>query len=274
VTPPEPYTCAFEDLTIGPGTAYEIQSIEGLGLPEIRSGDVPRSLEQGETIGMDFPGGRDITLTIDMDISTIADWSNFVTYWALGTSPQEFPFWYMPPWPVFAETAPVGGMFRLRKYEPVVDQRYGLGHLSQVKMLLHSTDPRLYWPTTTTDLVWNTAVDIPNYGTYEQRPILNFQGPIVHPSVTNASILGNPWLSFDTLPTAEDYLTVDLLTHQILYQFTEPAPYWKLSTGNMWWWLNTMLDGPNQIIFWSNDESAPAGSCSITYSEGAFITVA
>lgn len=48
------------ELVLGPGTPYQVESMVGLSVDDIRTDDVPRALEHGLHPGLDLLGGRDV----------------------------------------------------------------------------------------------------------------------------------------------------------------------------------------------------------------------
>lgn len=69
------YTITFNGLTIGNGTSIQIMGVEGLeDLPPIRTDDVDLGYQWGETPGIDYPDGRDITVDILILDSGVGDY--------------------------------------------------------------------------------------------------------------------------------------------------------------------------------------------------------
>ena len=252
------YQVQFAQVLMGPGTNYDVKEIQGLDLPPLRTKDEPRPLDVGQLMGQDFLDGRDITVELDVKVANLSGLMALVPQ----TVAEEFNLWVQVPTIAF----PVGVGARIRKRNTPVDVRYTFGGLASVTYQFHATDPRLYEAVTTTSLTWGAGVSITNNGTMEERPQLTLVGPLTTPSVTNNTLPGAPFLSFQTL-TAGQTLVVDLLTHLITLNGTA-QPSAKLSTGNSWWWLQP---GANTISWTSSDGAQPVGSsASITYSPAAY----
>jgi len=254
-----PWQFEFNGLVCGQGTDYEIQGLEGLDLPPIRTADLPRPLAVGELMGQDFMGGRDIT--VELDVAPLSALPALKSATAPQTVATEYTFWFQTP----VLPHPVGGTARVRKRSSPIDVRYVLGGLVKVSLLLHSTDPALYEATTATAIPWFGSANLTSNGDFVQYPIITLTGPLTLPSVINNTVPGAPDMNFATLGAGQT-LVVDMRTHLLTVNGVA-APQDVLAS-SLWWWL---LPGVNNIGFSSTDGAQPAGSgCSITYATAAY----
>ena len=136
---------SYSGVTVGAGTAYGILGATGIGdLPAVNTGDIARPRDQGELRGLDFIGGRDLTL--DLQIWTPGSGSNLQALQSTlagVTNPNsqttETPLWIQLPnlpllasmkaEPQLAEQLERGGL-RLRRRSPLATaaRRGGRGH--------------------------------------------------------------------------------------------------------------------------------------------------
>ena len=298
----QPYQFSYGGLTMGPGTAYEVQSLGGLDLPAIRNGDVARSRDQGELVGLDLLGGRDITVQLDVGTDGTS-LQHALDALAAVTGPgatAEVPLYAQLP-----NSSLYAVMCRPRKRTMPVDIRYALGHLAKVAVQFHATDPRVYAAPSLTATVGLPApsagmtfpmtfpmtfgsgsggageVTIDNAGNFEMRPVLVITGPVTNPSVENSSLPGAPALTFanpaQTSYTvlAGDQLVIDLDLRTVLYYSggvssgTAPASRrnWVVA-GSVWW---NLAPGNNVLHFLSQDSSATGATLAVQYAAASMI---
>lgn len=281
------YQFSYNGVTFGAGTAYSLQSVDGLDIAPIRTGDVGRPREQGELIGLDLLGGRDITiqLWVKTDGTSLQHGLNALAGALAVSGETEAPLWFqLPNQPLMAV------MCRPRKYVVKIDSIYGAASIAMPSIMFHAVDPRVYaapslqpsvsLPTPAGGMTFNATfplsfgggsaagvLTIVHTGNSEMRPILVITGPCTNPSVTNSSITGNPKLTFSnpsqvsTTLAAGDTLTVDLDLHTIVYTASGTTAgasrrAW-LVAGSVWW---NLLVGTNTLQFTSTDAGAVAGS--------------
>ncbi|HEY1690058.1 MAG TPA: hypothetical protein VGF95_14480 [Solirubrobacteraceae bacterium] len=260
VEPPtlEPYQWQFQGYTFGPGCALEVKKIEGIDLPTIRSGDSGRPRDHGLFTGLDVMGGREITITGDLQLDFEAEAGSKLAGATLPSGMEELPLYMgLPGYGTLATLA------RVRKRQMPVDITYALGGLAEVTLLFAAADPRWYGPTeaastSTTgessgfsfpfgfDLGFGGgsevgALQVVNAGTIETRPILVIEGPSLNPSVTNATAPGAPALTFNIALNAGDRLVVDTDMHTVTY-YTAGTTVGSdrldaLAIGSQWWVL-------------------------------------
>ena len=136
---------SYSGVTVGAGTAYGILGATGIGdLPAVNTGDIARPRDQGELRGLDFIGGRDLTL--DLQIWTPGSGSNLQALQSTlagVTNPNsqttETPLWIqLPNLPLLASMA------RPRKRTIAFDIDYSAAQVAKPIIQWHATDPRLY----------------------------------------------------------------------------------------------------------------------------------
>lgn len=286
---------SYGGLTFGHATSIKIKDVSGLGdLPTIRNGDVDRPRDQGQLIGLDLYTGRDFSIDLEAETSvggiqaTLATLSA-VTLVGLTT---ETPMWFqVGTYPLLCT------LCRPRKRTIPWDIGYEIGALGVVSTQFHSTDPRIYsagksatvglpvptaglkFPVTfpaTFGSIAPSGVTVTNNGNTEMRPILVITGPVTNPSVQNATIPGNPTLSFSNpnqtsyTVLAGDQMVVDLDAHTVEYysggiSAGSPASRgsWVVN-GSTWW---DLLPGNNLVQFLSQDSASVAGTCQVQWAD-------
>ena len=72
-----PYTLSYNGLSIGAGTAYDLQAMTGFDdLPEVRKADQRRSADHGAFLGIDYHGGRTVEFAFWIPASSLADYES------------------------------------------------------------------------------------------------------------------------------------------------------------------------------------------------------
>ncbi|MGH9121415.1 MAG: hypothetical protein ACRDYC_05645 [Acidimicrobiales bacterium] len=295
LTPPSllPWQLSYNGLTVGAATPWAVTGIQGLDLATIRSADIGRPRDHGEFVGLDVFGGRDVTVNLWMvsDGVSLQDSQVALAAATLVGLTTEQPLWFqLPNLPLMAV------MCRTRKRTMAFDINYGAAQVGVPALALHATDPRIYGPTEEVSVglpvlsgqfvfmatppfsfggVVPIGSGVDNTGNFEGRPVLVITGPVTNPSISNASIVGNPTLTFSN-PMASgftvasgDQLVVDLDTHSVLYYVggvasgSAPADrrFW-LVMGSTWW---NLPPGANNINFQSSDGGATGASCQIIF---------
>jgi hypothetical protein len=234
------YTVTFAGLTIGAGTSFPILNLDGIEtLPDVRSGDLDRGYQDGQTPGLDLLTGRDITVDLLVMDSGVGDYFANVEKLKAATVPQasEFALVYQLP-SRNPRTLNVRARRRLLPVTPNYSFRYG-----QASILLHATDPRIYdasfttlvtgLPTAATGLTFNApapfvfgsagtggSVLATNAGNYPAPWVATLAGPLTNPSIirldTGQTILWN-----STLNVGET-LVIDSLARSVLLNGTTP----------------------------------------------------
>jgi len=230
----------FNGLTLGNSTPYALYNVQGLDLPAIRSGDVPRPREQGEWIGLDLMAGRLITIVGDMisnGTSIESSAQNLGGAFIPGGT-TELPLWFQ-----WANLPILAAMCRTRKNVTPIDLGFSVNALASMNLQLFATDPRLYAASQSSSCGVGTAlgggvfpatfpysfthgsvagsIAANNAGNFETRPLLTLTGPLTNPTVYNATTgwqltLTNPNQVGFTVQSG-DTVTIDTDTHAVLY---------------------------------------------------------
>lgn len=295
------YQAWFNGLTFGSGTGIEIQKIEGLDYPKVRTQDQAWPRTRGQSAGLDLLTGRDITFTMDIAPNPASGGSPATTLQqntaALrnALSPRgdiQDPLFINQHGVVYATLA------RVRKDNIPVDVSYALGNLAQkIAVQLHATDPFFYSTPTlapSCDLSapsggfhypWaypfsygggggGNFISATNNGNVECYPIFVITGPCTYPYVTNLTT--GDVLYFDITLNAGDQLVVNSDTpHSVFYyESGTTTPVSRMSvvgTSSTWWSLppatgpNAMNNGISTVQFSSQDVAQVAGTLEMQY---------
>lgn len=269
----------YQGLTIGEGTDYGIDRIDGLSTPSVRSADRTVSLRDGLHPGDDYYEGRTVTLstfiaerdTADMNTKRTALMSAFA-----GGHP-EVPF-------VFEVPGVAGGGERRINVRPRrarfrADIGYGAG-MSKDTFQLFATDPRIYdnaesfriltlpaasgtgltWPLTW-PLSWGIAQSdsqfITNDGNFDAPVSIRIDGPVLNPRIENLTLGKTIELDIDV--AVGDYLDIDPDARTVLLNGTA-SRYSSLTQASQWWLLEP---GPNEVRF--RAATATAATMTLTW---------
>lgn len=209
LTPPtlEGFQWEYNGLVMGAGTAFGVLGVEGLDMADIRSGDVNLPRDDGQTMGLDLYGGRDIILDLWMKTDgTSLQAAQLELAAATVVRPnEEIPLWFqLPNLPIMCV------MCRPRKRPMKVDSDYAAAQVGKPELSLHATDPRIYGEGVETEISPNhpaTTVTLDNTGNQEMRPIAVFTGPLARPTIKSKAIAGEPFLTISrAIPDAEEEL--------------------------------------------------------------------
>lgn len=276
----EEWQMAYNGLTTGPGTPYDLVTADFLNLPNIRSGDTPRSRQGGRQQGLDLYDGRDTTITGNVKTDGTSAWH---AARALGVAYKrtsgESPFWVnVPGWGV------IGTMAKVRKRNIPLNMEFYASGVGRVSMLLASSDQRLYGAQQTTDITLTDGSEvIDNTGDEEMRPIFTITGGICTNPVFNRNFglnfsipISNPNQGDGpTLTDADDIITVDMDAHTATYfdhstgdisnirNWVQPGAIWDSD-------LVCLAPGDNSIGYGSDDESDTGAVLTVTWAP-AFI---
>lgn len=265
------YQCSFKGLVFGgivDGGRYHLVKLpKGIDVPAIVGGDVQRALDQGELIGVDLLGGRDIELEqiITGAEGTLDDARQKLAGVMGAAGVVESPLYLQLPSGVFA------CMCRPRKHATGITSNTLIAGGEVALSMLHATDPRWYAvPTKSATVGLPTSLggmhfpavfpivfggggvggvlDVRNNGTIEMRPILVVTGgpvPCVKPEMANISLPGAPTMTFDITLSEGDTLTIDTDFQTVIYTPAgAPAGASRRNTltpGSRWWNLPTGL---------------------------------
>ena len=229
-------------LTVGENqgaSGWSVQYSDGLDLPPISSGDQKRPFDIGEFIGDDFPDGRDLTVQLlryggtayQGGAAALTLQQALVNLLPTAQSPYagetETPIWVNRPG--FGQLC---ASVRWRKYGQRSDVNLAYFKQRNPIIVMHATDPRLYGPTTRTQLSAPSAgtglsfnfsfpisfgggsaisqATINNTGTIEMRPLITIQGPSDTPSLSNATLSGTPTIAYNLVLGSNQQLVIDL----------------------------------------------------------------
>jgi hypothetical protein len=273
---------------------YQLQELpEGLGTPDYISGDVQRSLEQGEYAGVDLSPGRNITVKQVIQAATEPQ---------LDAARQAFAAILTPKgsaeYPLTLQLA--SGLFtcyaRPRKHAPPIDVNTIVGKGTIVATMFHATDPR--WYTAPQTAVTGLAVpggiappvtppvtikggsgglvEVVNTGPMYTYATLEFTGPCTVPKAANLSLPGAPAVAFNVTLNAGDTLTVEMgYRSVVLTSAGSTAGSSRRSSimpGSVWWPLpgatvqpdGTLTPSTSVIQFTSEDTSRVAGTLTVS----------
>lgn len=283
----------YQGVVFGAGTAFGMSKLEGLDLPDVRSGNTDRPRTRGAFVGANLLKTRQPTLTFD--VGPLA--ANFGGYGNLTGALQaltsacstegttEYPLWIqLPGWPL------VCSMARVLKKNVPYDITADLGHLVKgATIQWEATDPYFYSaPTQTATMGLPTQVSgltfplsfplgfggavtgnqatVTNYGDVPCWPVLEITGPCINPSVSNLTTTGGPSVQFNIELLAGDTLIVDMDLQTILYTpvgQTVAAAYPNvLRSGSTFF---SIPPGSSVLEFTSQDSSSAAGILSVWY---------
>lgn len=284
----------FNGITFSGAGPFLLKKISGIDMPTVRSGDTDAPRTHGQFIGLDLLSGRDVELTFDVG-PPFGSYTNLPGAMAAlraaltpsGTTET----------PLFVQL-PNGSMYtalvRPRKRSTDIDIVYTLGNLAQNLMVqFHATDAMMYsTPTAEPSTGLGTAgsgadffnltfnfsfggtgggagvLNATNSGDVTSWPIFIITGPCTYPKITNASISGNPSISFGVTMLTGDQLIIntDPKYRSAVYYNSGSAQgattLYTLQTGSAWFGLNP---GANQIQFTTLDSSTVAATLAMEW---------
>lgn len=257
------------------GLGVDLIQVDGLDMPELRTGDLVRPRDHGMLPGDDFLSGRTITVDLAVVGSSATDLEAKLASLAsmsypLGSDEVELPLVFQLPGQVKRRANA-----RLRRRNYAYDINILAGHMQHVTLQFFATDPRIYddvlqslnilLPVATGGLSWPVSWPVAwssstsggatfnNAGTFETRPIITFSGPLTSPNVQNVTT-GKQWSSIFDLQSG-DQLVVDFAQRTVLLNGTA-SRYSSVTAASDWW---TLVPGNNVITI-----GAAAGSGSAT----------
>lgn len=290
----ENYQFQYNGLTMGANTPFGVLKVDGLSLPEVRSGDANWPRDHGQAMGLDLYGGKDIIFDLWMktDGSSVQG-SQLELAEATRVRPnEELPLWFqLPNLPLMCV------MCRPRKRPMSIDSDYAAANIGKPELILHATDPRFYQPGQSQTLTLATpsgglifpvlfpvtfSVTTPSTvvianGNTEMRPIILFNGPLTGPAIENGSIEGEPFLKVVNpegeegfTVAAEDQVLINLGTPHLVQYYkggvtsgSEPVDIMNWLTATSTWW--DMLPFNNTIRFYSTDATNTGGTATVQW---------
>jgi hypothetical protein len=221
-------------------------ALEGLGKPDVRSGNMDRPRARGAFPGLNLLKTRLLTATMDVG-PPFGSYTNLAG--ALGAlraavsteGTTEYPLWIqLPNFPFVACMARVA-----QKVDPKYDYAadiggLGIGYVRSVPVQWEATDPYFYSaPTVATTIGLPTPgvgftfpitfnwsfgggssanmATITNNGNVPCWPVLVITGPCVNPTVANLSVAGSPTLQLNATLNTGDQLIVDCDLQTIVF---------------------------------------------------------
>ena len=233
------YSVVFNGLTIGNGTLYPIDSIEGLGgTAPLRIQDDNRGYLDGSYTGRDFYDERTVYINVTVlgDNSTTAQENYKILQNAF--APQPIGYYVNPTGTTPASSQLKSFQFRLngntgdkqmygrvRGVETLINPDFTYGYI-KTRIMMSFPDPRYYDVTPTT--VTGTSVTVANSGWATSTPVITIASPSASGSVTN----GSTTMIFANA-SGSGALVIDLL-QRIIYLGGVPTRNVMTATSNGW----------------------------------------
>ncbi len=280
-------TLAFNGLTMGDSTNYDIVQVEGLdSIPAINQNDADKGRDWGQFMGAYFAGGREVI--VDLEISAPAGTSDVTfraTVDAFEAAMQTYPLTELPlafSLPGLAQTTRQVNV-RVLSRKLVIDYPY-MQHLATATLQFWATDPRIYdttvqtqnvslpagngglawpvtWPTSWGSSSGGGTMTVTNAGSFETRPLVTIAGPVDNPTISN--VTSGQSLTFITHVNSGDTLVIDLNARTALYfvgstgvggnrrgTMTATSQWWVLAPGTstLQFTANTVLTGATMTV--------------------------
>lgn len=263
-TPPS-WQLEIGGLVLGAGTSYQIHADGpgGLGLPDLRTSDLPRPQDHGTFFGADFLSSRTITFDVWLLADTAADTTALmdalIAVWqppsgADALSPltlrlpgQDDRILYGRPRRLAYDTSLLrGGAARAILQYEAADPRFYSATGAVTPVALPAVAGGLTWPTGW-PLVWGSGtaggVTITNAGNFPSRPVITFHGDLVGLSLENITASRTFQMSDAYTLAAGETLVVDFDARTVLLGGTA-SRYGDVDAASQWWEL---LPGANEI---------------------------
>jgi len=257
------YQVIFNGITIGSGTNYVIQNIDGLGgTAPLRVQDDNRGYIDGSYSGRDFYDAR--TVTIDMLV--LGDGSHTAQYYykqlqiafapqqlgyyknpVLGTNPENYLQLFQ--FQLNADTGLKRMYGRSRGLTTPINPEFTYGYIV-CRLEVYFPDSRYYDDAGTTGT--GSTITVSNSGWAYSSPVISIASPSASGSITD----GITTMTFASVPTGSA-LTVDLL-QRVIYTGSTPARNIMTSASNGWLAIPPYYGSP---VSWVSS----VGSMSITY---------
>jgi hypothetical protein len=267
--------------------AFHLSKIEGLDIQSVRTGDSGRSRDAGRWMGLDLLDGRDITLTGDVLIRTLAQWQALAQVLVPGGVVESPLYVNLPQWGTFAMMA------RVRKHTMPLDIQAAFGMLAGLVVQFSCSDPRLYlapimtqsvglpapalgmgfplsFPFTYAAPTTPNVLTATNTGNMDVRPLVTITGPCTSPTIYNDAAPGDPYLTFAMPLYNGDRLVVDFDARSATYYTAGTSQgssvMATLTPGSSWFAILpaygdvTVPNGINYLRFTSQDSAQVAGT--------------
>lgn len=276
----------FNGLLLGDGTPYNILQVEGLdSMPAIQQGDVNRGRDTGQYQGVYYVGGREVTVTLEVQDTTAAAFRTDMDNLGLAFTPaptNELPLYYnLPGMPQSSRLVWVRPIDRPN----VIDQNY-LFNKAKLQLRLWATDPRSYdstlqsavatlpasnggaawpwtWPVSWGSSSGSGTVNVVNAGNFETRPVISIAGPVDNPTIANNTT--GLSLTFLISLVSTDVLTVDFLNKTVILNGTASRRN-TMTSASSWWTLP-----PGTSVFAYHANTVQVGSLATIYWQSAWL---
>jgi len=247
-------------LVMGPGTSYLVQTVEGLGMPDVRSSDVDKPRSHGAFYGLDFLGSRALTLNVLITTGNTGDEAVDAAeaHKALSVLAG---IWQ----PISYNTTTVQPLTYKLPYhdERIINGRPRRSHvdytnvgngLITVTLQYVAADPRVYasnlssvaavLPVVTGGLAFPLAFPLSfgasssgvavanNAGNFATHPIVRLVGPLTNPVLENVTTGKRLALTTD-IPDGQ-YVDVNMDDRTVLLNGTA-SRYGDLTSSSTWW---------------------------------------
>lgn len=281
------FNLAFNGLTMGDGTNYDVIQVEGLdSLPAINQNDADRMRDWGQFMGAYFSTGREVIVDLEISVPAGSSDATFrATVDAFEAAMQTYSLRELPlafSLPGLAQPTRQSNV-RVLSRKLVIDYPY-MRHLATATMLFWATDPRIYdsavqsqtvslpdglgglswpitWPTSWGSSSGGGTMRVTNAGSFETRPLITITGPVDNPTVTN--VTSGQSLTFLAHVNAGDTLVIDLQARTVLYYvgstgaggnrrgtMTATSQWWVLAPGTstLQYTAATVLTGSTMTV--------------------------
>lgn len=290
----------FGGITWSGNGPFYLKEIDGLDMPQVRSGDPDAPRQHGQYVGLDLLSGRDITLKFDVGppFGAYLNLSTALAYLRSALTPTmttENPLFVQLPLGAGGSNGATqfAAMVRPRRRSTTVDIPYVYGQLAQnLSVQFHATDPTLYAAGTL-----NPSVNVPaplggfsfplsfplsfgggtqvgtisatNSGDLPCFPIFVVTGPCTYPTISNASLTNSPYIQFQITLNAGDQLVINTdpkyrsVTYYTSGSTSGSTRLATLSQNSTWFPLQA---GSNLIEFSTLDTQSVAGYLNMEWS--------
>jgi hypothetical protein len=224
---------AINGVVLGVGSVYPLQSVEGLDMPNLVSGDTDRPRDTGEFKGLSYLRGRDIILTgqVNSDGTSVG---HAVKALASAITPTaDYAATEVPLWINHADLGYLCSMVSVQKRHMPYDVDYTANRFGSFIISAHATDPRLYGQLV--NVTGTSSVAIVNSGTFETRPVITVNGPAAAGWTLTAPGAGyqgaTGLLTVNQALSAGDTFTIDLDTRVCTYTHSAVSSNKRIALG-------------------------------------------
>tara|TARA_R110000787_G_scaffold72080_4_gene160559 strand:- start:85 stop:1020 length:936 start_codon:yes stop_codon:yes gene_type:complete len=270
---------------------HELVTIDLFAGAEIRSTDMNIPVHDGQLYGVDYLGGKSVTLTVELWADTAEALQLRIQEWLLATSKKELESELVVQLPNWDYGAASSGSDKLsiwvrprRRSGPVIAVDSVVGHTAKASVQFWATDPRLYSlplqsntvteATSTGGLTFNATPDftfgvassngtaqITNTGTVDTWPVYIIRGAVTNPSIEVVDQAGFVWtLALNGTLTASDALQIKTHPKDRTILLGVPGSY----TASRYSWLQdpngwvAFEPGINQVTFRGTSAGTPS----------------